>query len=94
MKLICVIYNWNEQERATTANHTRTYFDFDFIPCFRIKDANYGDGEDDLKHFLERENDLMANRLKSGDRTFDPYTKDTRLVDEKCAKLIPNKMGN
>lgn len=66
---------------------TKDLIHFLFAHSIRIKDTNYGDGEDDLKHFLKRENDLMANRLKSGERTFDPYTKDTRLVDEKYAKF-------
>lgn len=48
-----------------------------------IRDQNYTDGEEDLKIFLAKEHDLMANRLKTRERVFDPYTKDIRLVDEK-----------
>lgn len=56
--------------------------DLKILRC-SIKDQKYADNEQELKHFLEKEHNLMANRLKSKDRVFDPYTKDIRLVDEK-----------
>lgn len=48
-----------------------------------VYDQQYRAGEIDLENFLKNESDLMANRLKSNETKFDPYTKDLRLVDAK-----------
>lgn len=51
-----------------------------------IKDRN-NDSETSLSLFLEKEHNMMVNRMKSTEREFDPYTKDVRLVDEKWVTL-------
>lgn len=48
-----------------------------------IKSKQYRHGEIDLENFIKMENALMANRLKSDEMKFDPYTKDLRMVDAK-----------
>lgn len=37
-----------------------------------------------LADFLKKEKQLMLNRLKPKEKQFQPFTKDTRVVDAKC----------
>lgn len=54
------------------------------INVLSIKDKSYTKDERDLENFLKKENDLMMNRLKPKDKSFDPFKKDLRVVDAKC----------
>lgn len=53
------------------------------INVLSIKDKSYTKDERDLENFLKKENDLMMNRLKPKDKSFDPFKKDLRVVDAK-----------
>lgn len=50
---------------------------------FGSNDSKRSEAGKDLENFLKQEQDLLADRMKSKDTEFDPYTKDTRIVDAK-----------